>query len=288
MLAEIDASVELPAIEILTDSEVQQLGTVTSASRVGITRHLVYVFAVIAWAQQKLYDIFKNDVDERIAKSKVFTEPWYIDTALNYQHGFALDDFGNYINGAATDQEIEDSKVVKKVAFERVQVQGHGVLRCKVATLENNDLVPLTANVLAGFEAYINRKSSFGRRFISISRSHDSLILNYDIYIDRLLIDETGARTDGSLTTPMQDAIDYYLKSLEFNGELVMSDLENSIQGVVGVAGYYRKSASSEYLSSATAITDDYIGDIEEVRKPFSGYMRLDRVSSIFKFIARD
>lgn len=70
----------------------------------------VVSFAV--WTLESLFAIFRNQVDALILANKHGKLEWYIATALNYQHGFALDDFGDYINGNATPEEIEESKIL--------------------------------------------------------------------------------------------------------------------------------------------------------------------------------
>lgn len=288
ILTTIAASAELPAIEVLTENEQQTLGNVTSESRVGILRKIIYVVATAIWAVRQFFAIYTTDLEERIAASKPFTYKWYVATARAYQHGFTLDDFGDYINGTATDVQIAASKIVAQVAFERVTIQGYGVLRCKVAKEVSGNLVPLSVNELQGFNVYMNRKTAFGLRVIGISRAHDSLVLSLRVWYDPLILNSNGERKDGTANTPIIDAVKAYLKSLTFNGELVLTHLTDALQKVDGVKIPKILTAQNSWsgLSMESQLTE-YIGPIEETRVAYSGYMRLDTVLTTIEYIAR-
>lgn len=259
---------------------------------VSLENILFDIVAFAHWSLETLFDIFRAEIGVLIAQSKPFTLQWYIKTALDYQHGFALDDFGEYVNLAATAEEIAASKIVAKVAFEKAIIQGHGVLRCKIAKTEDDELVPLTAQQLAGFDSYINKKTAFGLRVISISRPHDNLVLTMKIWYDPMVLNASGERLDGSDDSPVITAINAYLKSLEFNGELVLTHLADALQKVEGVKIPKITSASSNWpglaLSTAQNVGDNpFGGEIEETRVAFSGYMRLNVDASSFEYLPK-
>src|SRR5690606_26205836 len=92
----IEQSADIPATEILTENEQNNLGNVTTTSKVGVLRNLVFVCSTIAFNIQKLWERFKIEINTILANGRDFTEKGWIDTALNYQHGYALDVNGNY------------------------------------------------------------------------------------------------------------------------------------------------------------------------------------------------
>ncbi|MBK5213648.1 MAG: hypothetical protein JJE55_08320 [Flavobacteriaceae bacterium] len=242
------------------------------------------IFAFAIWTLESLFYILKNQIDALIVANKHGKLEWYINTALNYQHGFELDDFGDYINGDATPEEIAASKIIANVAFEKSVIRGHGVIRAKVVRLVADEYVQLLPEQLAGFHAYINRKTLFGLAVLSMSRPHDTLTVNMKIWYDPLVLDSNGSRLDGTDDAPAITAIKAYLKSVKFNGEFVGTKLVDEVQKVQGVAipKLIGAAGKSSFLSPGTIATP-----IEEVYATFAGYMRLDVDNSIFEYIAR-
>lgn len=284
----------------ITNPIVQQLYGLTPSktfaqefSLVSLENILFDVIAFALWTFETILDIFRAEIGVLIAQTKPFTRQWYEKTALDYQHGFGLDASGNFVNGLATSEEIAASKIVAKTAFEKTVIQGHGVLRCKVAKNQGADLVPLTSEELSGFDAYINKKTAFGLRVISISRPHDNLVLSMKIWYDPLVLNSAGARRDGTDDKPVINAINAYLQSLEFNGELVLTQLTDALQKIEGVKIPKITAASSNWSSYMIARADgvggnSYSGNIEETRVAFSGYMRLDEDLSSFEYVSKN
>src|SRR5690554_577115 len=243
------------------------------------------IFAFALWTLEGLFALFKNQMDALIVANKHGKLEWYINTALNYQHGFELDNFGDYINSTATPEEIEASKIIANVAFEKAVINGHGVIRAKVVKLENDEYVQLSPAELAGFHAYINKKTLFGLSVISISRPHDTLRVNMKIWYDPLVLDATGARLDGTDAAPVVTAINAYLTSLEFNGEFIGTRMVDAIQQVQGVS--IPKLITATGSASAIYQQSGELNEIDEIYQSFAGYMKLDVAGSTFEYIAR-
>lgn len=280
---------ELPAIEVLTENEQQTLGNITSTSKVGIVRGIVYVVAVAIWAQQKLNDIFRSEVEERIAQSRPFTERWYVDTSLKYQHGDGLLIDGTYLipQTIQEQQAAEAAKIIGKAAVVQTIINGVGALRVKVAKLQGESLAPLSGIELAGFQEYIELMGAAGIYVVATTSEADKLMLNYKVYFDPLILDNSGARLDGTNDTPMQNAIKAYLKSVEFNGVLSLIKLTDVIQSVDGVSDPFLQVAASKfgaYNYNDTNATGT-VGNISEFRRPDSGYFELDEPASQFTFL---
>lgn len=241
------------------------------------------IFAFALWTLESLFYVLKNIIEALILANKHGRLEWYIDTALNYQHGFELDDFGDYINGTATPEEIADSKIIANVAFEKAVINGHGVVRSKVVKLEADEYVQLSPAQLAGYDAYMNKKTLFGLRVISLSRPHDILTVDMKIWYDPLVLDSNGSRLDGTDAAPAVTAIKAYLKSVKFNGEFVGTKMVDEVQKVQGI--------SIPKLVGATAsvytLNDQPPQVIDEIYQTFAGYMRLDVAGSNFEYIAR-
>lgn len=285
-------SAELPVVEILTENEQNTLGAVNSTSKAGVVRMLVYVFAVAANAVQKLWDIFRAEVEALIAASRPFTERWYRKVSLAYQHGYELDEKGNY-PVPVTPAEIDAanaSKVVKKAAVMQTVIANVGALRMKVAGQVGEELQPLTPEQLAGYQEYIERKGAAGIFTKATTADADLLKVHYKVYFDALVLDNQGRRLDGTANTPVQDAIKAYLKSANlnaFNGVLSLARLTDVVQGVEGVEDPFLVLAASKYAAYnyEDSNANGTVGAIVDFRRPDSGYMKLDEVESIFEFI---
>lgn len=284
-----ESSAELPAMAILTTSEQNSLGNVDSTSKVGVWRLITYVVAVAIWAQQKLNDIFRGELEARIAETRPFTKEWYEATALNYQHGYDLLDNGGYAvpTTVAEINAVEASKVIKKAAVVQAIIAGVGALRVKIATEGVAGLEAVSEEVRLGFQEYIELMGAAGVYVVATTAAADDLLLNYKVYFDPLILDNEGRRLDGTNDTPVQNAVKDYLKSVDFNGVLSLVKLTDVIQRVDGVTDPFLQAAASKYggFSYADINATGSVGPITEFRRPDSGYFKLDE-NSIFQFVA--
>lgn len=253
-------------------------------SLVSIENIIFDVVSFAIWFLESLWDVFRREIQEKIDASKPFTLKWYKAVALAYQHGFALNEDGDYINGTATAEEIEASKIVAQVAFEKAVINGHGVLRCKTARAVDGDLAPLSPEQLEGFDFYMNKKTAFGVRVVCVSRQHDLLRLDLKIWYNPQILDAEGKRKDGTNDTPVLDAINEYLRNIEFNGQFVKTFLTDAIQKVEGVEIPKIIEAESHWVQFQNE-DQPYNGIIEEIRQTHSGYMRLDVGNTNIEYI---
>lgn len=284
------AAPELPAIEVLTENEQNTLGNVSSTSKVGVFRLIAYVVAVALWTQQKLNDIFRRELEGRIAESRPFTKAWYEMTARNYQHGnYPILPNGGYAAPAtaAEIQAVEASKVIDKAAVVQTIISGAGALRIKIATDDGPGLKAVPEEVRAGFEHYMELMGAAGVFLIATTAAADDLLLNYKIYFDPLVLDSEGRRLDGTNDTPVETAVRAYLKSVDFNGVLSLVKLTDVIQKVDGVTDPFLLAAASKYggFSYADTNATGSVGPITEFRRPESGYFDLDEGASDFRFV---
>lgn len=263
---------------ILAEKNAQAaLSTLNSTSSTAIWRLWVYVIAVSIWALENLFDLFKSDVNYLIAQEKPHTLKWYATMSLRFQSGFSLVADETYFNnGAATDAVIEASKVVKYAAVSEV-TKG---LRIKVATETGGDLAQLGAPELAAFVVYMNRIKDAGVRLYIGSQAPDSLRQTLNIFYDPLLLDNTGKRLDGTNDTPVQDAVNAYLKNLPFNGLFVHAKYIDALQQVDGVVIPEIVSSEARYGALAfSPIVTEYAPD--------AGYLRVVSPSDLtLNFIA--
>ncbi|MBK5213354.1 MAG: hypothetical protein JJE55_06815 [Flavobacteriaceae bacterium] len=282
----------LPATAVLTENEQSILTNLTTTSKVSVFRLIVFVVATIAWSLYKLWDILSADIDERIAVSRPFSRGWYTQTALNYQHGQELPESGIYDNTGLTIAEIAAKKIVAKAAVVEGTINGHGILRIKVAKSIGGILEPLSSPELIGFSEYMILMGAAGISTATSSAQADRLKVAYKLYYDPTILNNLGKRLDGTDDTPVISALKTYLKdknARDFNGELSLDQLNDVLENVPGITDVFLQSASSAYLTYGYGDTNSQgnIGPFPEFRQPQSGYFKLDELLSSFQYIAR-
>jgi hypothetical protein len=275
-------AVELSVLEVLTTNEQNTISNLTSTSKVAIWRLWVYIVAFAVWTLEKLFDFYKVEVDQRIAKNEIHNFLWYRKKALEFQYGHALiPETDSYDNTGLVISDIEKSKIIKHVAVIRKIISGHGFLELKLAKEDNNQLVPLEAPEMEAFKAYMFLVADAGTYIQYISLAHDSLKLVLEIQYDPQILWQDGSRKDGTDNTPVIKAINEFLYTLEFNGELILTKLADYLQNVEGVKIPKIREAYSKYGAFDYEIIDEtYIAR--------AGYMRLDLDNTTINYIPRE
>lgn len=267
----------LSALEVLTISEQSTLPNLTSTSKVSIWRLWVYICAFAIWTLEKIFDIFRIEVEQTIALNQIGTPAWYRTKMLEFQLGYSLTPFAIYDNTNEIQADVLASKIIKQAAIEEIG----GRLKIKVATEVAGQLVPLTVPQFAAFKNYAEKVKYAGTRLIVVSRIPDDFKANYSIHYNPLILDAYGARLDGTDNEPIQTAVKNFLRNLEFNGELILTKLTDFLQQVEGIEEPVLNSASAKFGTFGySSINEYYIAN--------AGYMKLDVNNTIFQLIARE
>lgn len=236
-----------------------ELDVLDSTSRTSIYRLLLYVFAVCAWALENLWDLFRAETDDKIAKQTLGKAPWYQQMALAFQYGYNLpSNSDKYDNSALTDQQVAAAKIVQYAAV----TEADGKLQVKVAKKENNSPAPLTDPQKAAFTDYMGRIKFGGVKITVKSQVADALKLTLTVWYNPLVVKSDGSYIDGSGNTPVKDAINEYLNKLPFNGEFSEMSLVDYLQGVRGISKVKLLLAQAKYgLNAFENINEHYIPD---------------------------
>ena len=242
------------------------LADLNSSSKVAVWRMWTYIVAVTVWALENLFDLHKNEVNTLINEKAPHSLRWYANKAKDFQYGSELvyeQDY--YDNTGISDDDIAEKKII---AFSAVVEQAKG-LRLKVARIVSDDLDALSNIQLASFEAYMNRIKDAGvNPLIVESLPADNLKLSLNIYYNPLVLDNTGARLDGTDPNPVGKKIKDYLKNLPFNGTMVLAYLVDALQQVDGVVIPHIVQAQARYGALPyTAFDVKY--------NPDAGYLRI-------------
>jgi len=228
---------------------------------------IFYCVAYCTFVLDKLFDLFRTEVNETISSKKPHTLKWYAEKAEAFQLGFnLLPDSDLYNNAAATTEQIEASKVVKYAAATRASRQsGRVYLRIKIAGETNNDLSTVSDDVANKVGEYFSRIADAGVDYEITNRSADRIYQQWTIFYNPLLYDDKGQRPDGS--KPIENAIKTYLKQLPFNGTYVPTYHIDAVQKVEGVVVPILNSCNVQWGGvNVKNITDTYIPD--------AGYLR--------------
>lgn len=189
---------------------------------------------------EQLLDSAKAYIDNIISSRKTHTIGWYVTKAKEYRHGQSLvTDQDYYDDTGLTPEDIENAQVIKLAAAYEVYDDANALkgVRIKVATLDNDELAPVPDVQLDGFSAYMQVVKDAGVKLYITTGDPDSLLLSADIYYDPLVLDADGKRLDGTNDTPVQDAINNFLKNkIDFKGGVfITSKLVDDMQLVDGV-----------------------------------------------------
>ena len=224
----------------------ENLSSLTSISKVAVFRLIVYVVAVSIWALEVLFDLHKTEVDTAIYNQKSGTLPWYRTKALAFQYGFDLiKDTDKFDNGDATAEQIEASRIIKYSAVNESEDESRIIIKIagEVSGVLSNFTDPAQVEAI---EAYFEEIKWPGKMTI-INYLADKLYLNIQIKYDALILNENGmSKLNGHY--PVTEALNAFMKELEFNGELKLSALTDKIQEVSGVLDATVLSAESAWI----------------------------------------
>ncbi len=241
----------------------------SSTSLVAIWRLWMGLIVNALFDLGNLFDFHKKEVSDIIATLKPHTLQWYVTFVKAFQYGDSLP------ADSDTYDPVKDASDVSRIVTFAAAVEFSNLIRLKTATGTVGALAPLSGPQLAALTVYMGRVKDAGVRLQVTTGPGDKLQLKVKIYYDALIIDATGARIDGTSSTPVKDAINAYLDSLPFNGVFDFYDCVKAMRAVDGVkvaeplvcqANY----AAVPYTNIMTATPNEYTPD--------AGYLVLDDV----------
>lgn len=222
--------------EFLANKEIRDLYGLSegdtfneSFSVVSLESILFGIVATVAWTLEVLFDRHKEEVRQVANSSVVASAAWYHYLALRFQKGDDLiydDTTKSY--GYAT--EDASKRVIKYAAVrdegKYIRMIVSGGTDGRPSRLDDEDLAP--------FKEYMNRVKIAGVILEIDSYSPDEIRVMAECKVDPLVIDTKGRRIlDGSY--PVVDAINNYLKNIDYGGTFNKNKLIDAIQNVPGV-----------------------------------------------------
>lgn len=251
----------------------------TSTSVTAIWRLWTYVVASAIWTLEVLFDLYRTEIADLVAAQKPHTLRWYNQKALDYQHGGTLlPGADTYDNTGLSPDDITAQKIVKQAA----SVEQTNIVVIKVAKETGGALVPLTTPEVNGVAAYFAEIKDAGVQLQVRSVNPDHLKLEVDVYYNPAILSSTGARLDGTNSTPVQTAARAFLRTLPFNGQFIKAHLVDAMQTVDGVV------VPEIRLCQARRDDDPSFANVDVFYQPFSGFMKIydEGTELILNFIA--
>ena len=252
-------------------------------SVVSLENILFFIVATAIWLfGDQLLVQHKIDMIAILRDYKVHTPYWYTTLAKQFQFGYNLvGDTDAYDNTGLTEEQIEASRVVKFAA--PWQPRDKSILYIKVATEKGGVKEPLSVAQLTALTAYMKEEiPDAGVKIKIINAPADEMRLEFDIYYNPLILDNTGRRLDGTNDTPIQGAIRAYLSNLDFAGLYANHSLIDALQKVDGVEQPELTYAGSRY------------GTYTEFQKikgravPYAGYYTIADKNLLLNFISNE
>lgn len=199
------------------------LSGLNSPSQTAIYTLWKYIISSAIWAHEKLWDLFKVELETIVDNAPVGTDSWVQAQALKFQY-------------SATDPQVV-SLVNFVPSYSVVDTDLQIITRCSVKTLPNRIVSikvaksdppsELTATELSSFKGYLDDISFAGVQYNAVSLTSDKLYLDAEIFYN------------GQYSTVISDnviaAVNDYLANIPFDGYVRVSALYDAIQNVAGV-----------------------------------------------------
>lgn len=198
-------------------------------STVSIENILIYIVAACAYTLEVMFDTFRTDVDEQIARNIVPTVRWYHAQALRFQHGDTL--VYDEETQAFKYPVVDESK--KKIRYCAIKDRG-GSIQILVSTEKDGLPSVLSNDILTAFKSYMNEIKIAGIILSIQSLPADSIRIAATVQVDPQIIGSDGKRiSDGGYV--IREAIDNYLQNIVYGGTFNKTKCVDAIQDVEGV-----------------------------------------------------
>ncbi|MDM1557049.1 nucleotidyltransferase [Chryseobacterium indologenes] len=265
-----------------TYPDIAGLSVLDSKSKASIWRNILWVSAFLIWTHEQIFEDHKKETAKMIEEDKSHTSRWYRKISLAFQHGFSLlTDSDKFNNVGYTDDQIENSKIVKYCAVEELKDQSRLII--KIATESGNELKPISDEQKKAFEYYISEVRDAGVKTTVINYLPDKLQVFFKIKRDPNVIDSNGVSIVRG-NEPVKEALLEFMKELPFNGELILNKLVDKLQIIEGVV-------NPHLITVKTAWIDPELGDygkfenVEISKIPVSGYFAIDWENSKIEYV---
>lgn len=194
-------------------------------SQAGIFNLIADIFAILTNVTEQLWDLLQTQINDTIVKGGVGTGRWWRERILEYQNGDVL----KYANGKYYYDVVNTEKQLVK--FCSVTETANKTISIKVAKGDIPTKLT-TPELTGGLKDYVDFLRFAGTQINLISLDADKFYVSANIYY--------LGQYYSTIELSVKSALTNYLNSISagenFNGAVVVTDVQKAIQGVEGVS----------------------------------------------------
>lgn len=200
-------------------------------STVSIENILFGIFASAAYVLEVLFDNFTASVEQKIAAAIPATIAWYHTICLEYQHG---DDM---VLDGATQQYVYPEVDLSKRKVKYAAVRDKGSYVDILVSGEDAEGLPtaLANDVIIPFESYLKARKPAGILLDIHTYNPDDIQIGLKIQYDPLIVSPSGSLISDSSRYPVEEAIETYLRGIDYGGVFNKTKLMEAVQSANGV-----------------------------------------------------
>ena len=273
-------TIEQIQANIIADVQAQPelSATLTNNSRRAIWRLFTFVQASAILLLEQIIDVFRAENETVISQAIPATASWIGKKVFDFQYSATNPQIVQLVNFAPVYPVIDESLRI----ITRCSVQTTISNQVIIKTAKSDPPVALSSTELDSLQSYINIIGIAGVNYACFSSEADRVYIDAAIYYNG----QYSTVIQGTVT----NAVNMFLASLPFNGQLKMSDLEFAIRNVTGVndvlINNIKIRANSTAFSSGTFLIQNKT-TISRLFQTISGYVVIeDTVSNNLDFIA--
>lgn len=210
----------------------------------GIVASAIYVL-------ESIFDVFREDVDAKIAGAVVASIPWYHKIALEFQYGDSL------VFDAATQGFVYPTVDTSKqlVKFASCRDMGGGVYVLVSGADADGNPVALSSAVLTAFESYLRERKPAGVLLDVRSYNPDQVRLQLTVQYDPQVLTSSGELIADPSVKPVEASVEAYLRGIVYGGVLNKTKLVDAVQGAQGVLDVVLDSVAVKPANGSAFVT---------------------------------
>ena len=197
-------------------SSYTELAEQNSVSQTAMWRLWVKVMTFAHFILEKLFDVFRDEINNIITLNRTGTLLWYAEKAKEFQNGSVLNAFGEYDTIDAT------KRIITRVAVSEIT----GGVSIKIA--KGEPATQLNATELQSFTQYANQIKFAGVATSIVNLPAEAVIVDLQIFYKDI--------SESTAKQAVKDAISEYAKSVAFDGQFVINDVISLCRQKLGVS----------------------------------------------------
>lgn len=199
------------------------LSGLNSPSSVAIYTLWKFITASMIWAHEKLWDIFKVELEAVVDSNEVGTTKWVQNKIFEFQYSDTTPQIIQLVNfHPAYDPIDETLQIVTRASVKTLPSR---IVSVKVAKEEPP--TALTSSEINSLADYLDDISFAGVQYQLTSNLPDRMYLAAEVFYN--------GQYSNVIATTVIEGINNYLSNIPFDGIIRVSSLEDAIQNVTGV-----------------------------------------------------